>query len=72
MSLNGQHVYCRILLTIDVTVVHAERRSSKLKLLMFYMCSTLSQERLNGLTVIAIDKDISKQVDYKILIYNFA
>ncbi|KAL6535284.1 hypothetical protein OROMI_026658 [Orobanche minor] len=52
----------RILLTIPVTVASAERSFSKLKLLKSYMRS-MSQERLNGLALIAIENDILEQVD---------
>jgi hypothetical protein len=48
----------RVLLTIPVTVVSAEKSFSKLKLLKSYLRSTMSQERLNGLTLIAIENDI--------------
>ncbi|XP_050919588.1 uncharacterized protein LOC127137146 [Lathyrus oleraceus] len=48
----------RILLTIPVTVASAERSFSKLKLLKTYLRSTMSQERLNGLALIAIENDI--------------
>ncbi|GJS48278.1 zinc finger MYM-type protein 1 [Tanacetum coccineum] len=44
----------RVLLTIPVTVASAERSFSKLKLLKSYLRSTMSQERLNGLALIAI------------------
>ncbi|KAL6570270.1 hypothetical protein OROMI_014784 [Orobanche minor] len=62
----------RILLTIPVTVASAERSFSKLKLLKSYMRSTMSQERLNGLALIAIENDILEQVDYKDLVDDFA
>ncbi|XP_050876335.1 uncharacterized protein LOC127080045 [Lathyrus oleraceus] len=45
----------RILLTIPVTVASAERSFSKLKLLKTYLRSTMSHERLNGLTLIAVE-----------------
>ena len=41
----------RILLTIPVTVVSAERSFSKLKLIKSYLRSTMSQERLSGLAI---------------------
>ncbi|XP_042387620.1 uncharacterized protein LOC121979698 [Zingiber officinale] len=48
----------RILLTMYVTVGSAERSFSKLKLLKTYMRSTMSQERLNGLTILSIEKRV--------------
>ncbi|KAL8149120.1 hypothetical protein AgCh_006213 [Apium graveolens] len=45
----------RILLTIPVTVVYAERSFSKLKLIKSYLRSTMSQERLNGLARVKMD-----------------
>jgi hypothetical protein len=46
----------RILFTMPVTVASAERSFSKLKLLKNYLRSTMSQERLNGLTTLCIEK----------------
>ncbi|XP_021979603.1 uncharacterized protein LOC110875706 [Helianthus annuus] len=48
----------RILLTIPVTVASAERRFSKLKLLKSYLRSTMSQDRLSGLAMIAIENEV--------------
>ena len=62
----------RVLLTILVTVASAERSFSKLKLLKSYLRSTMSQERLNGLALIAIENDILESVNYEMLIDNFA
>ncbi|XP_074314508.1 uncharacterized protein LOC141649725 [Silene latifolia] len=62
----------RILLTITVTVASAERSFSKLKLLKSYLRSTVLQERLNGLALIAIEKDLLKKIDNKSLIDIFA
>ena len=45
-----------ILLTIPVTVATAERSFSKLKLIKSYIRSTMSQERLNGLAILSIEK----------------
>ncbi|XP_050889765.1 uncharacterized protein LOC127095061 [Lathyrus oleraceus] len=61
----------RILLTIPVTVASAERSFSKLKLLKTYLWSTVSQERLNGLTLIAIENDILETIKYKDLVDDF-
>jgi hypothetical protein len=46
----------RILFTMPVTVASAERSFSKLKLLKNYLRSTMSQERLNGLVTLCIEK----------------
>ncbi|GJU97468.1 zinc finger MYM-type protein 1, partial [Tanacetum coccineum] len=62
----------RVLLTIPVTMASAERRFSKLKLLKSYLRSTMSQERLNVLALIAIENDILESVNYNDLINNFA
>ncbi|XP_050897513.1 uncharacterized protein LOC127104369 [Lathyrus oleraceus] len=62
----------RILLTIPVTVASAERSFSKLKLLKTYLRSTMSQERLNGLTLIAIQNDILETIKYEDLVDDFA
>ncbi|GKD52544.1 zinc finger MYM-type protein 1 [Tanacetum coccineum] len=50
----------------------AERSFLKLKLLKSYLRSTMSQERLNGLALIAIENDILESVNYDDLINNFA
>ncbi|XP_050878760.1 uncharacterized protein LOC127082569 [Lathyrus oleraceus] len=62
----------RILLTISVTVASAERSFSKLKLLKTYLRSTMSQERLNGLALIAIKNDILETIKYEDLVDDFA
>ncbi|XP_050874991.1 uncharacterized protein LOC127078594 [Lathyrus oleraceus] len=62
----------RILLTISVTVASAERSFSKLKLLKTYLRSTMSQERLNGLALIAIENDILETIKYEDLVDDFA
>ncbi|XP_050908176.1 uncharacterized protein LOC127121782 [Lathyrus oleraceus] len=62
----------RILLTIPVIVASAERSFSKLKLLKTYLRSTMSQERLNGLALIAIENDILETIKYEDLVDDFA
>ncbi|XP_020240895.1 zinc finger MYM-type protein 1-like [Asparagus officinalis] len=62
----------RVLLTIPVTVASAERSFSKLKLIKSYLRSTMSQERLNGLAMISIEKNLLEKLDWNILIDNFA
>ncbi|XP_074300476.1 uncharacterized protein LOC141631747 [Silene latifolia] len=62
----------RILLTILVTVASAERSFSKLKLLKSYLRSTMLQDRLNGLAMIAIENNLLEKVTYDELIEEFA
>ncbi|CAL5199708.1 unnamed protein product [Lathyrus oleraceus] len=61
-----------MLLTIPVTVASAERSFSRLKLLKTYLRSTMSQERLNGLALIAIENDILETIKYEDLVDDFA
>jgi hypothetical protein len=61
----------RILLTILVTVASAKRTFSKLKLIKSYLRSTMSQERLSGLAILSIEKNMLEKIDYKSLINNF-
>ena len=62
----------RILLTIPVTVASAERSFSKLKLLKSYLRTTMIQERLNGLAMIAIENDILEKIKFDDLVDDFA
>ena len=62
----------RILLTMPVTVAYAERSFSKLKLIKSYLRSTMSHERLSGLAMISIEKDMVEKLDYSSLISTFA
>ena len=66
------YVAYRILLTIPVTVASAERSFSKLKLIKTYLRSTMSQERLNGLAMLSIEKKVVDKLDYANLITTFA
>ncbi|KAK4308120.1 hypothetical protein Pmani_020151 [Petrolisthes manimaculis] len=61
-----------IAVTTPVTVASAERSFSKLKLIKTYLRSTMSQERLNGLAIISINKEMSKQVSYEETLDAFA
>ena len=63
----------RILLTIlPVTVASTERSFSKLKLLKSYLRSSMSQERLNDLAILCIEKNILENIDVDTIINDFA
>jgi hypothetical protein len=62
----------RILLTVPVTVASAERSFSKLKLLKNYLRSTMLQQRLNGLAMCSIEKDILNNINLDSVINDFA
>ncbi|KAJ9567830.1 hypothetical protein OSB04_003796 [Centaurea solstitialis] len=62
----------RIMLTVPVTVASAERSFSKLKLLKTYLRSSMSQERLNGLTILCIEKDMLDSINLDVVIDDFA
>ena len=61
----------RILFTMPVTVASAERSFSKLKLLKNYLRSIMSQERLNGLTTLCIEKQLVDDIDIDSIITDF-
>ena len=61
----------RILLTIPVTIASAERSFSKLKLIKSNLKSTMSQERLSGLAILSIEKEMLAELECKNLINNF-
>ena len=61
----------RVMLTIPVMVASAERSFSKLKLLKSYLRSTMTQERLNDLAMIALEGDLLEKIDYERIIEEF-
>ena len=61
----------RILLTISVTVASTEISFSKLKLIKSYLRSTMLQERLSGLAILSIEKEMLAEFECKNhIIYN--
>uniref|UniRef100_A0A7N0TTH6 TTF-type domain-containing protein n=1 Tax=Kalanchoe fedtschenkoi TaxID=63787 RepID=A0A7N0TTH6_KALFE len=50
----------------------AEQSFSKLKLLKTYLRSSMSQERLNDLSILSIEKDMLESIDYDTLVNDFA
>ena len=62
----------RIFCTIPVTVAEAERRFSKMKLIKNILRSTMGQQRMNSLSLLAIESDIAKNINYEDIIKDFA
>ncbi|KAK0150731.1 repressor of the inhibitor of the protein kinase [Merluccius polli] len=62
----------RVTVTLPVTVASAERSFSKLKLIKTYLRSSMSQERLSGLSIMSINHDVGKDLSYDDIIDDFA
>ena len=60
------------MLTIPITVASAEKSFSKLKIIKYYLRSIMSQERLSGLAILSIEKELLEEIDYTKIINNFA
>ena len=56
ISFPNAYIAYRIMLTIPVSVASTERSFSKLKLIKSYLRLTMSQQRLNGLALLYIEK----------------
>ena len=56
---------------MPVTVASAERSFSKLKLLKSYLRSSRSQERLNDLAILCIEKNMLENIDVDSIINDF-
>jgi hypothetical protein len=65
-------IVLRIVLTIPVTVASGERSFSKLKLIKSYLRATMKQDRLNGLAMLSIEKDVASELDYSSVINKFS
>ena len=61
----------RVLLTIPVTVASAERSFSKLKLLKSYLRTTMTQQRLTDLAIIALESEVLEKIKYEDIIEDF-
>lgn len=59
-------------MTIPISVASGEGSFSKLKLIKNYLRSTMCQERLNGLSVISIEKNILNTIDIEELSEKFS
>ena len=65
-------VALRVLLTLPVTVASGECTFSKLKLIRNYLRSTMSQERLNGLSTISIEHELAYKINLQEAVHAFA
>jgi hypothetical protein len=54
-----------------VSVASGERSFSKLKLVKSYLRSTMGQDRLNGLALMSIEKEIAANLDNGVIIQAF-
>ncbi|XP_053569321.1 LOW QUALITY PROTEIN: zinc finger MYM-type protein 1-like [Bombina bombina] len=62
----------KLFLTICVSVASCERSFSKLKLIKNYLRSTMGQSRLSDLSILSIESDLAKDIDFHEVINNFA
>ena len=62
----------RIFLTLPITTASLERGFSKLKIVENRLRSTQTQERLESLLLLAVEKDISSSIDVSDLVSRFA
>jgi len=62
----------RILLALPVTVASGERSFSKLKLIKTYLRSTMANDRLSGLAMIAIEHQLCQELDIEEIIKDFS
>ena len=78
MSFGGNDVFpnlkvgLQILLTMSISLSGCERSFSKMKLIMTYLRSTMTEGRLTNLAILSIERETVEQVDFTKLIENFA
>ncbi|XP_066971900.1 uncharacterized protein [Macrobrachium rosenbergii] len=62
----------KILITLPVTTASNERLCSVLSLVKTYLRTTMKNEHLNDLLLMASEKELFKNLNYDILVNNFA
>ena len=62
----------KIFLTLPVTEASAERSFSKLKLIINYLRSTMTQDRLSGLSILSIENIRAKNLNLSEIVKQFA
>ena len=65
-------ILLRIFCTLTVTVASGERRFSKLNIIETENRATLTQERLNGLSMRVIENECARKINYDDIINTFA
>lgn len=71
-SLPSISLILQYFLTICVSVASCERSFSKLKLIKNYLRSTMHQERLVNLSILSIERKVSKELDFTEVIEDFS
>jgi hypothetical protein len=64
--------YIKIAITIATVNVSCERSFSALKRIKNYLRNSMSDERLNGLSLMSIEKEISVSIDLNKIVNEFA
>ena len=59
-------------MTLPVTVASVERSFSKLKLIKNHLRSTMGQERTSSLSLLSIESELAKKIDFDDIIECFA
>lgn len=62
----------KIFLSLPISVASCERGFSKLKIIKSYNRSTMGQERLSGLSILSIEHEIAKSINFDDVINEFA
>lgn len=62
----------RIFVSMAVSVCSAERSFSALKRIKSYLRSTMDEDRLNSLAILAIESDLTTNIDFESTINDFA
>lgn len=62
----------KIFLSLPISVASCERGFSKLKIIKSYNRSTMGQERLSGLSILSIEHEIAKSINFDDIINEFA
>ena len=65
-------ILLRIFLTVAISVASWERSFSKLKLIKNYLCSTMSDIRLENLSILSIEQEITNNIDFECIIHDFS